>query len=183
MSSQNVESHVLVIFDGAEPREVLLNAATYSIGRDRRNSIVIPHGAISRQHALLLRVPAPEQRTYRYRIIDGNISGQPSLNGVSINGTSQSNYELQSGDKILLGGAVQAEYSVLKLPSDNKYSGYLKFQTPEYQSIKAKPVSASSTLVGNESAEPSEVLVASSDHIGLVEIDADNPPTELFGRA
>jgi pSer/pThr/pTyr-binding forkhead associated (FHA) protein len=182
MSNQNVESHVLVIFDGPEPREVLLNAATYAIGRDKRNSIVIPNSDISRQHALLLRVPVPEQRTYRYRIIDGNISGKPSLNGVSVNGISQSNYELQSGDKILLGGSVQAEYSVLQLPSDNKYSDYLKFQTPEYQSIKAKPVSSSATLVGNESDKPSEIA-ADSDLISLEEIDDDNPPTELFGRS
>jgi pSer/pThr/pTyr-binding forkhead associated (FHA) protein len=181
MHNQNTESHVLVIYDSPEPRQVLLKAATYSIGRDKRNSIVIPNRAISRQHALLLRMPLPDQRTYRYRILDGNISGQASLNGISVNGTAHSIYDLQPGDTILLGGSVRAEYAIMQLPSDGKYFDYLHFQTPEYQSLKVKPLSASATLVSVAEC-PMDTAVEENNFLTLEDFDDDIPPTELFSK-
>ncbi len=49
--------HVLVLDDTQGRRALILDAATYSLGRDPQNSIPLRSSSISRQHALLLRVP------------------------------------------------------------------------------------------------------------------------------
>jgi pSer/pThr/pTyr-binding forkhead associated (FHA) protein len=78
------DRHVLVINDG-QRRAYALEAAAYSIGRDPSNAIVLKSESISRQHALLLRVPAPGKLKYQYRLIDGNSLGKVSANGLFVN--------------------------------------------------------------------------------------------------
>ncbi|HEY9826419.1 MAG TPA: FHA domain-containing protein [Stenomitos sp.] len=179
MNRQNADgSHVLVIYDQPEPRQILLKSATYSIGRDKLNAIVIPHAAISRQHALLLRMPVPERNTYRYRLLDGNVSGKPSLNGLMVNGTRCSMWDLQPGDSIVLGEAIRVEYKIMQVPNNVRYHDYLKIQTPAYQSLKTAPVSASATLCD----VPALGQMATSAELEALCLDDydDNPPTELF---
>jgi pSer/pThr/pTyr-binding forkhead associated (FHA) protein len=182
MNRENTNSHVLIIYDQPEPRQFLLKSATYSIGRDKHNSIVIPNRGISRQHALLLRMPLPEQRGYRYRILDGNASGKASLNGISINGVTCTNCDLMPGDKILIGGLVQIEYQVLSIPTSGKYFDYLKIQDPAYQSIKAKSVNPSETFVNLEEFQLNELMSISQNVLTLEDLEDDTPATELFNH-
>jgi pSer/pThr/pTyr-binding forkhead associated (FHA) protein len=49
--SQQIE-HLLVIEDDQGKRTIVLEAATYSIGRDLGNSIVLHSQSVSRQHAI-----------------------------------------------------------------------------------------------------------------------------------
>jgi pSer/pThr/pTyr-binding forkhead associated (FHA) protein len=146
--NNQAESHVLVIHEQAEaePRRVLLQSATHSIGRDKRNSIMISSHIISRQHALLLRMPNAERGSYRYRILDGDSMGKPSLNGISVNGTRCSTYDLSDGDFILLGNQIRIEYQILSIASNEKYFDYLNIQVPKHQSIRVQPESAKSTM-------------------------------------
>jgi pSer/pThr/pTyr-binding forkhead associated (FHA) protein len=178
MNHQNTESHVLVIHDQPEPRRVLLNSATYSIGRDQRNSIVVPDSSISRQQALLLRMPTSQPGSYRYRILDGNSAGKPSLNGLSVNGKECSTHDLSPGDTILLGNLIRIDYQVLNVASSGKYFDYLKIQTPEYRSIREQPVSPQGTLTAEfpKPATPAEAQPI----IENWEDDDDFIPTELF---
>ncbi len=182
MNRENTDSHVLMIYDQPEPRQFLLTSATYSLGRDKHNSIVIPNRGISRQHALLLRMPLPEQKGYRYRIIDGNSSGRASLNGISVNGGACTSHDLTPGDRILIGGLVQIEYQVLSIPASGKYFDYLKIQDPTYHSIKAKPVSPSETFVNIEDFQLNELMSVSQNVITLEELEDDTPVTELFNN-
>lgn len=182
MNTENLDSHVLVIHDQPEPRQFHLKSATYSLGRDKHNSIVVPNRAISRQHAILLRMPLPAKAGYRYRIIDGNAAGKPSLNGISVNGVECTHHDLLPGDLILIGGLIQIEYQVLKIPSNGKYFDYLKIQDPSYQSIKAKPVNPRATLVNIEDFQALELLNTNQDVLTLDDFEDDFSPTELFNN-
>jgi pSer/pThr/pTyr-binding forkhead associated (FHA) protein len=179
MKNLSTESHMLVIYDQPEPRRILLQSATYSIGRDQRNSIVIPHNSISRQHALLLRMPTAEQGRYCYRILDGNSAGKPSLNGLSVNGKECSIHDLSVGDIILVGNLIRIDYQILKVPNSEKYSEYLKIHVPQHQSIRAQPISRKATITAE-----SQIDVAQAEEPILEnwENDDDFMPTELFSK-
>jgi pSer/pThr/pTyr-binding forkhead associated (FHA) protein len=178
MKNQNAESHVLVIYDQPEPRRVLLESATYSIGRDKRNSIVIPNRAISRQQALLLRMPNPQKGSYRYRILDGNSTGKPSLNGLCVNGKDCSIYDLSPGDTIVLGNLIRVDYQIMQVASNTRYFDYLKIQVPEHQSVRAQPVSAHVTII----AELQRTALQTAEHSDENWEEEDFMPTELFNN-
>ena len=76
-------SHTLLITDARGSRKLALDGLKYTIGRDVNNDIQLYSRFVSRQHAVLLRVPGEGGR-YLYRIIDGDLSGKPSVNGVII---------------------------------------------------------------------------------------------------
>lgn len=137
------ERHVLVINDGKR-RAIALEAAAYSVGRDPSNAIVIEMDAISRQHAILLRVPVPGTSQYRYRVIDGNSGGKPSANGVFINDQKISSRDLTQGDVIRFGQTVEASYLTVSM-GKAEFAQYL--ESISYHSIKSDIVNAKETLV------------------------------------
>jgi pSer/pThr/pTyr-binding forkhead associated (FHA) protein len=139
------ERHVLVIND-SQRRAVALEAAAYSVGRDPSNAIVIDVETISRQHAILLRVPVPGKNEYRYRVLDGNFEGKSSANGVFINDSKSSNRDLANGDVIRFGQTIEASYLVVSM-GDVEFGQYL--EGISYQSIKSETVNAKETLVAN----------------------------------
>jgi pSer/pThr/pTyr-binding forkhead associated (FHA) protein len=137
------ERHVLVIND-SQRRAVALEAAAYSVGRDPSNAIVIDVETISRQHAILLRVPVPGKNEYRYRVIDGNFEGKSSANGVFINDKKSSTRDLANGDVIRFGQTIEASYLIVSM-GDVEFGQYL--EGISYQSIKSETVNAKETLV------------------------------------
>ncbi|MEO0433488.1 MAG: ATP-binding protein [Cyanobacteria bacterium J06656_5] len=102
--------HLLIIEDDAGKRAVSLQADSGSIGRDVSNSIVLHSQEVSRQHAILLRVTRPGEDDYGFRIIDGNLQGKPSTNGLFINGRRCSAHNLRHGDEIVFGANVKMRY-------------------------------------------------------------------------
>lgn len=102
--------HLLVIQDQDGERVVPLEASTYTIGRHPANSMVIKDKAISRHHALLLRVPDPQSGNFFFRIIDGNLQGQRSHNGLWINGQRYYSRDLSHHDVIAFSAKVHAVY-------------------------------------------------------------------------
>lgn len=139
------ERHVLVINDGKR-RAIALEAAAYSIGRDPSNAIVINADTMSRQHAILLRVPVPGKNQYRYRVIDGNFEGKPSANGVFANDKKISTCDLTNGDVIRFGQTIEASYLTV-LMGEEEFSHYL--EGISYQRIKSEMVNAKETLVAD----------------------------------
>ncbi|NCJ06282.1 FHA domain-containing protein [Synechococcales cyanobacterium C] len=137
------ERHVLVV-DALQNRAFVLEAATYSIGRDVTNAIVINNASVSRQHALLLRLPVPGTHLYRYRLVDGNAQGKPSVNGIFINGQRCSSCELKNGDLITFGLDIQATYLKVEMPAD-AFVEYL--EAIQFHSIKSGPVSPKETMI------------------------------------
>ncbi len=137
------ERHVLVINDGKR-RAIALEAAAYSVGRDPSNAIVIEVDTISRQHAMLLRVPVPGMHQYRYRVIDGNSGGKPSANGVFINDQKVTSRDLTQGDVIRFGQTIEASYLTVSM-GKAEFAQYL--ESISYQSIKSDIINAKETLV------------------------------------
>ncbi len=116
----------------------------YSIGRDESNAIVLKSDKISRQHAMLIRMPLPEGKGYRYKIQDGNLEGKKSVNGITVNGKQVDSAELKNGDMIVFGGVVQAAY-YLKNLTDRELADYSK--QPEYKSLKGRITDPEKTVV------------------------------------
>ncbi|HIK34852.1 MULTISPECIES: FHA domain-containing protein [unclassified Thermosynechococcus] len=143
--SDSRERHLLNIEDETGKRTIPLDAATYSIGRDVTNAIVIHGHGVSRQHALLLRIPSPNG--YRYRVVDGNADGKPSANGILVNGQRVQSHELKDGDEINFGGSVKAHYATVSM-GEAEFIKYLK--GVNYHSIKAVPMTSTITQAEEE---------------------------------
>ncbi len=102
--------HLLLVHDDNGEHAVELHAASSSIGRDPRNSIVLHSREVSRQHAILLRVTQPGKEEHEFRLIDGNLQGKPSTNGLFINGRQRTSHTLRHGDEVVFGVQVEARY-------------------------------------------------------------------------
>ncbi|HCF27100.1 MAG TPA: histidine kinase [Cyanobacteria bacterium UBA11049] len=102
--------HWLEIEDDRGQRSVILEATTCTIGRDSTNSIVLHSMLVSRQHAILLRMTTPETDTHFFRLIDGNLQGKRSTNGIAVNDQVCFSHDLKHGDSIVFGGDVNARY-------------------------------------------------------------------------
>ena len=102
--------HLLVVDDKQGKRVIKLEDSTCSIGRDSTNSIVLHSKLVSRQHAILLRISIPETASYSFRLIDGNLQGDRSTNGIIINGQRCFSHDLKPSDVIVFAGDVEAKY-------------------------------------------------------------------------
>lgn len=103
--------HILTVDDRDGRRDFTLELPKYFIGRDIANDICLNSQFASRYHAMLLRVPGEREGEYFYRILDGNIDGKPSTNGITINGNKARAHQLEYGDVISFGPDAQATYS------------------------------------------------------------------------
>lgn len=106
--------HVLVIEDQKARRIISLEEQSYSIGRESTNEIVIYDRVVSRQHATLLKIKkTPNGDQYCYRIVDGDLEGNRSTNGLIINGNPRESHDLKHGDVVCFGGRARASYYIL----------------------------------------------------------------------
>ncbi|MGF1481055.1 MAG: EAL domain-containing protein [Cyanophyceae cyanobacterium] len=112
MSNSQSVTHLLVIEEPEYQHQITLEENTYSIGRHSSNSIVLLSRVVSRYHATLLRVKYPEEHRETFWLIDGDLQGKRSVNGVFVNGKQCLSHELQNGDVITFGGKVQATYLI-----------------------------------------------------------------------
>ncbi|MBC6481375.1 MAG: FHA domain-containing protein [Hormoscilla sp. GM7CHS1pb] len=112
MASSEQQTHKLIIEDDKGKREFTLSSPVYSIGRDAQCDIRLVSQFVSRRHATLVRLPH-EDGSYYYRIVDGNLKGKSSANGILINSHKQSTHDLQNEDEIVFGPQVRAIYYLL----------------------------------------------------------------------
>jgi pSer/pThr/pTyr-binding forkhead associated (FHA) protein len=161
---ENQQRHVLIINNGRR-RAYALEAAAYSLGRDPSNAIVLDFETISRQHAMLLRVPLGKGG-YQYRLIDGNLEGKASANGVYVNETRCKSHNLQNGDTITLGRHIGATYMTLSM-GEAEFVNYL--ESVSYQSIKSDLLDAKATMVSMdmENSQGSSVVTAVKPSINI----------------
>jgi signal transduction histidine kinase/CheY-like chemotaxis protein/pSer/pThr/pTyr-binding forkhead associated (FHA) protein/HPt (histidine-containing phosphotransfer) domain-containing protein len=113
--------HLLIIYDQSGKKTVPLEEASYSLGRDPRNSIVLNASSVSRQHAMLLRIPGTEPDQFIFRLIDGNLNGQHSRYGLTVNDQLCTSCDLKNGDWIGFGKQVKAKYYAVYNLSDEDY--------------------------------------------------------------
>ncbi|OLP15962.1 phosphopeptide-binding protein [Leptolyngbya sp. 'hensonii'] len=112
MAPEVQQNHLLILEDDKGRREFILNSPVYSIGRDPKCDIRLVSQFVSRRHATLVQLPH-EDGTYYYRIVDGNLKGKPSANGLLINGRKLQAHNLQDEDEIVFGPQVRAIYYLL----------------------------------------------------------------------
>ena len=137
--------HLLDIKGPHGQQTIPLEAATYSLGRDPSNSIVLNSMAVSRQHAILLRVTVPERNEHLFRIIDGSLKGKRSTNGLFVNGDKCSSRMLRHGDIIEFGEHIKATYFTLSNLSDSEFSAACKSE--DFTDLLSNSVSPFDTLV------------------------------------
>ena len=143
--SQQIQ-HLLLIEDKQGKRTIKLEDATYSMGRDSTNSIVLHSKLVSRQHAILLRISIPETASYLFRLIDGNLQGNRSTNGLTVNGQRCFSHDLKHGDAIVFGSDVKVKYyansnkldlGVITPDEANKIPGSLSNLNQHFQTVAA----------------------------------------------
>ncbi len=176
---QPQEQHILVI-DDHECGIFALDAATYSVGRDSSNAIVLNDESVSRQHALLLRMPVPGSDRYQYRLIDGNAQGKPSNNGTLVNGKPCKTHELVKGDEIQFGKESFCTYMTIA-GAEMELSQYL--ESAEFQSIKAgmtNPKETMNAILGLEDLLEQDVedLIPSSPEQSIVNTPTTEPSSQ-----
>lgn len=114
MNTQPPFRHILVIEDQKARRIVALDETTYSLGRESSNDIIIYDSVVSRRHATLIRIrPTPRLDNHAYRLIDGDLEGNRSTNGLIINGQTGESHNLKHGDVIFLGAKAKMSYYIL----------------------------------------------------------------------
>ncbi|GAB4211489.1 MAG: hypothetical protein OHK0012_04030 [Synechococcales cyanobacterium] len=95
-------------------RSHVLTSHKYFIGRDLANDICLNSQFASRYHAMLLRMPGEVAGEYSYRIMDGNVDGKPSTNGLLVNNQKVPSAQLKTGDIISFGPDAKAMYKLMK---------------------------------------------------------------------
>ena len=119
MESLDQLYHVLVIEDPSFVKEIELDAATYSIGRHSSNDVVLSCQKTSRNHATLLRRTDVKTNQSSYWILDGDLQGNRSRNGIYINGKKGLVHELKSGDVVHFSGDASIRYKTSTEPLNN----------------------------------------------------------------
>lgn len=113
MPPETSQKHLLIIEDDQGSRQLILEDAVYSVGRDRDCDIRLASLFVSRRHATLVRVSNGDEDFF-YRIVDGDLDGQRSANGLLVNGQRLRSRDLQNEDKVVFGPQVQFTYFYLK---------------------------------------------------------------------
>ncbi|MEO1430130.1 MAG: FHA domain-containing protein [Cyanobacteria bacterium J06632_19] len=117
MAVQSNETHILIIEDDQGRKEFTLENSLYSIGRDRECDIHLVSQFVSRRHATLVKLPKDndDDKRFYYRIVDGDVKGKPSSNGLMINGRSKiPAHDLKNEDEVVFGPQVRAIYYLLQ---------------------------------------------------------------------
>lgn len=118
MAGQQKHHHLLIIEDDKGRKEFPLEEAVYSIGRDPKSDIRLHSQFVSRRHATLVRRQSEDGSPY-YQIVDGNLKGKASVNGLVINGRKLQAHDLQDEDEVVFGPQVSAKYYLLKSNDPN----------------------------------------------------------------
>ncbi len=150
--------HLLLVHDDNGEHAVELHAASSSIGRDPRNSIVLHSREVSRQHAILLRVTQPGKEEHEFRLIDGNLQGKPSTNGLFINGRQRTSHTLRHGDEVVFGVQVEARYFQVEEGTDIEWLMSGGEDAVDYMSTMV--CAAAEPLVDEESDQLDESILA-----------------------
>lgn len=148
--------HLLIIEDQEGRRTIHLEASTYTIGRHPSNTIVLKSPLISRQHAVLLRVLDPNSGNFFFRLIDGDLQGRRSVNGLTVNGKPCQSHILQHKDLIVFGGDVRARYHAIANISDSGFNRYTR--ALQASSISDQDVASfGGAFIGSQMSEVTEL--------------------------
>ncbi|MGD1907506.1 MAG: FHA domain-containing protein [Leptolyngbyaceae cyanobacterium] len=119
-SEQDIrDRHILIIHDGQGRHKVDLSNSVYSVGRSPECDIELSSQFASRHHATFLYMPFSEREDCCYCIVDGNLKGDASTNGLFVNGKKIKAQDLKDGDELIFGPDARASYHRLVVVEDN----------------------------------------------------------------
>lgn len=118
MNQPQNNRHILVIEEPSFSKTVILEEANYSLGRHSSNDIIIAAHKVSRHHATLLRRTDTKTNQYSYWILDGDLEGNRSRNGIFINNKKCLVHELKHGDIIKFSADIKANYKLVSNSAD-----------------------------------------------------------------
>lgn len=150
---QRKNRHLLILEDLDGFRLVPLEESSYFLGRDTTNSIVVRSKGISRQHALFLRVTNADPNSYGFMLIDGNLQGEPSTNGTSVNSEKCNSTRLKHGDIIVFGRQMTAKYLILGALSDLEFEDFC--QNFDFEEAVTSDINPRATFVHIKEEAPS----------------------------
>ncbi|MDJ0661731.1 MAG: EAL domain-containing protein [Crocosphaera sp.] len=161
-STKNTDNrYILVLEDNNSRRTISLEESKYSLGRHSSNSIVIHSRQVSRKHATLIKKFNRKTNQESFWILDGDLEGKKSQNGIFINGEKCTVHELTDGDLINFGCEVNASYHAVS-PATISESFIDKNKSKKIDKSILKPVKQPATLPLDKSVEPSTFLLDNS---------------------
>lgn len=150
LEQSNHHRHVLVLKDSSGSRVINLGSSSHTIGRDPSNSLVLESKEVSRQHAILLRVSGTDANSYGFMLIDGDLQGKRSRNGIMINSRRWTGpHRLQNGDFIRFSKHIISRYLMVQMSSDLEFQQYchnlnfsqlLTEENPEFSDDQDSPI-------------------------------------------
>ncbi|MGL5032390.1 MAG: EAL domain-containing protein [Microcystaceae cyanobacterium] len=181
MSNASEVRHVLVIEDQKSRRIVSLTENNYDIGRDPNSAIPLFDRQVSRHHATLLRVNEYQNEHFSYRLIDGNLQGKRSTNGIMVNAQYCLSHELKHGDLIRFSSKSKASYHVISITTESDLDALQNDVLGSIHLVKSKgtyPGVGTETIAGDEAISSLEEVEA-----GLDVFDDDRGEDSAFNTA
>ncbi|MDJ0846177.1 EAL domain-containing protein [Crocosphaera sp.] len=161
-TKRNTENrYILVLEDNNSRRTISLEESKYSLGRHSSNSIVINSKQVSRKHATLIKKFNRKTNQESFWILDGDLEGKKSQNGIFINGEKCTIYELKDGDLINFGCEVNASYHTVS-PATISESFIDKNYSKKTNESSPKPVNQIATLYLDNSLPKSTFVLDNS---------------------
>ena len=102
-NKQEKYAYILSIEDNKGQRMIQLTKKMYSLGRSPQSEIIIHANQVSRYHATIIRKKSKRGNSYNFFILDGDLQGNKSTNGLLVNSTYKASHQLKHGDIIYLG--------------------------------------------------------------------------------
>ncbi|MFM7793437.1 MAG: FHA domain-containing protein, partial [Microcystis panniformis] len=126
--------YLLIVEDAQGRRTITLEDMKYSLGRKSDNQIVLRSKHASRYHATLIRKSIDRQK-FSYWILDGDLEGNKSHNGIYVNGSKCLIHELKDGDLINFGCDINASFHLI---SNQEKIEPVAVKNPEQVQIKLR---------------------------------------------
>ena len=161
--------HILAMECGNWKQTFFLNKSNYSLGRNSTNSLFCYHRAISRNHASLVRINynnlnQKDEHKHLFWVVDGDLTGNRSTNGIYVNGKKCRSHQLKPGDIIFFGGIdVKAKYDILNLESRSFYSLF----PPESSQIMSLDSFSDGSDESDEDDNSEDISTINLDEAGL----------------
>jgi diguanylate cyclase (GGDEF)-like protein len=99
--NQSIIAHILYLEQENSKETIFLEDEVYSIGRESDTDIRLNSPTVSRHHATLIKRNQGDSQFYL--LIDGNLEGKRSQNGILVNGKIIIKHLLKHGDTIFFG--------------------------------------------------------------------------------
>ena len=182
MDSLDKVHHILMVEEASFVKEINLEAATYFIGRHSSNDIALSCQKTSRHHATLLKRTDVKTNRYSYWILDGDLQGNRSRNGIYVNGKKTLVHELKHDDVIQFSADVITKYKVTKtLQNEDSEFFSSNFNPQHLEQAVAKNSIVNKQIVTSEGNNKNNILP--SLPVSLAELSPQSIiETDLYGN-